>query len=153
MRICFEQKTACYLRISDGSSDVCSSDLYFSSELARIPCDVAAVWPANSIALAAFLVWAPIYRTGFVLGVCMAVVAGSLLEAGSAVSGIGFAVANLAEVLVAAAILRRAGVASTLLGSVRNVLLFVPTRSEEHTSELQSLMRNSYAVFCLKKKN
>src|SRR3546814_9238225 len=25
--------------------------------------------------------------------------------------------------------------------------------SEEHTSELQSLMRNSYAVFCLKKKN
>src|SRR3546814_2515690 len=26
-------------------------------------------------------------------------------------------------------------------------------RSEEHTSELQSLMRISYAVFCLKKKN
>src|SRR3546814_1070592 len=26
-------------------------------------------------------------------------------------------------------------------------------RSEEHTSELQSLMRNSYEVFCLKKKN
>src|SRR3546814_10459795 len=26
-------------------------------------------------------------------------------------------------------------------------------RSEEHTSELQSLMRNSYAVICLKKKN
>src|SRR3546814_9959655 len=29
----------------------------------------------------------------------------------------------------------------------------VDIRSEEHTSELQSLMRNSYAVFCLKKKN
>src|SRR3546814_1643302 len=28
-----------------------------------------------------------------------------------------------------------------------------PVRSEEHTSELQSLMRISYAVFCLKKKN
>src|SRR3546814_9448737 len=27
-----------------------------------------------------------------------------------------------------------------------------PFRSEEHTSELQSLMRNSYAVFCLKQK-
>src|SRR3546814_6090306 len=27
------------------------------------------------------------------------------------------------------------------------------TRSEEHTSELQSLMRNSYADFCLKKKS
>src|SRR3546814_8448565 len=29
----------------------------------------------------------------------------------------------------------------------------VAQRSEEHTSELQSLMRTSYAVFCLKKKN
>src|SRR3546814_7706169 len=29
----------------------------------------------------------------------------------------------------------------------------VPARSEEHTSELQSLMRISYAVFCLNKKN
>src|SRR3546814_2929215 len=29
----------------------------------------------------------------------------------------------------------------------------VVRRSEEHTSELQSLMRRSYAVFCLKKKN
>src|SRR3546814_8218062 len=28
-----------------------------------------------------------------------------------------------------------------------------PLRSEEHTSELQSLMRISYAVFCLQKKN
>src|SRR3546814_3966527 len=34
-----------------------------------------------------------------------------------------------------------------------NILLVGPTgRSEEHTSELESLMRNSYAVFCLKKK-
>src|SRR3546814_10563284 len=30
--------------------------------------------------------------------------------------------------------------------------VLVGLRSEEHTSELQSLMRNSYAVFCLKKK-
>src|SRR3546814_7271302 len=30
--------------------------------------------------------------------------------------------------------------------------IFAPPRSEEHTSELQSLMRISYAVFCLKKK-
>src|SRR3546814_9004026 len=29
----------------------------------------------------------------------------------------------------------------------------IQQRSEEHTSELQSLMRISYAVFCLKKKN
>src|SRR3546814_6605794 len=38
----------------------------------------------------------------------------------------------------------RSGCAADLAGS---------TRSEEHTSELQSLMRISYAVFCLKKKN
>src|SRR3546814_4554165 len=31
-------------------------------------------------------------------------------------------------------------------------LMISPVRSEEHTSELQSLMRISYAVFCLKKK-
>src|SRR3546814_2673010 len=35
----------------------------------------------------------------------------------------------------------------------RNIQLRSTRRSEEHTSELQSLMRISYAVFCLKKKN
>src|SRR3546814_6889775 len=34
-----------------------------------------------------------------------------------------------------------------------DVVLVPALRSEEHTSELQSLMRISYAVFCLKKKN
>src|SRR3546814_6388447 len=34
-----------------------------------------------------------------------------------------------------------------------NGALGMTLRSEEHTSELQSLMRISYAVFCLKKKN
>src|SRR3546814_9161084 len=34
-----------------------------------------------------------------------------------------------------------------------NVGNYLFLRSEEHTSELQSLMRISYAVFCLKKKN
>src|SRR3546814_8103210 len=36
-------------------------------------------------------------------------------------------------------------------GSVQDRHIFID-RSEEHTSELQSLMRISYAVFCLKKK-
>src|SRR3546814_4503034 len=35
----------------------------------------------------------------------------------------------------------------------RRISGLVRLRSEEHTSELQSLMRISYAVFCLKKKN
>src|SRR3546814_8966965 len=38
-----------------------------------------------------------------------------------------------------------------LLGLIDD-LIILPARSEEHTSELQSLMRISYAVFCLKKK-
>src|SRR3546814_7695911 len=45
----------------------------------------------------------------------------------------------------AARALRRPGAAARLDDAAQ--------RSEEHTSELQSLMRISYAVFCLKKKN
>src|SRR3546814_19712084 len=44
----------------------------------------------------------------------------------------------------------RAGSVPPLAGRCR--LCHLRRRSEEHTSELQSLMRNSYAVFCLKKK-
>src|SRR3546814_2433285 len=36
--------------------------------------------------------------------------------------------------------------------TANNIKMNTPRRSEEHTSELQSLMRISYAVFCLKKK-
>src|SRR3546814_9700791 len=48
------------------------------------------------------------------------------------------------------------GLPAAILASI-GATCFTPTifkmrRSEEHTSELQSLMRNSYAVFCLKKK-
>src|SRR3546814_4460663 len=37
-------------------------------------------------------------------------------------------------------------------GVVVTTIINGPPRSEEHTSELQSLMRNSYAVFCMQKK-
>src|SRR3546814_3638699 len=39
-----------------------------------------------------------------------------------------------------------------LIALVFFIMLMLGMRSEEHTSELQSLMRISYAVFCLKKK-
>src|SRR3546814_8485356 len=39
----------------------------------------------------------------------------------------------------------------TLRKHTRRIAMQAPLRSEEHTSELQSLMRISYAVFCLKK--
>src|SRR3546814_10635907 len=45
-----------------------------------------------------------------------------------------------------------AGQAQTGTGKTLAFLVTVVNRSEEHTSELQSLMRISYAVFCLKKK-
>src|SRR3546814_5223838 len=38
------------------------------------------------------------------------------------------------------------------VGTARGLINCPASRSEEHTSELQSLMRISYAVFCLKKK-
>src|SRR3546814_7595815 len=47
------------------------------------------------------------------------------------------------------ALLRRASRVIVMAERGREIL----ERSEEHTSELQSLMRISYAVFCLKKKN
>src|SRR3546814_3370759 len=51
----------------------------------------------------------------------------------------------------------RRGTLSHLAGTVRSRRGIAEarslTRSEEHTSELQSLMSTSYAVFCLKKKN
>src|SRR3546814_2355413 len=48
-------------------------------------------------------------------------------------------------------LLREPGVGPVRELAVEFVLTLI--RSEEHTSELQSLMRISYAVFCLKKKN
>src|SRR3546814_6606627 len=39
------------------------------------------------------------------------------------------------------------------LHDASTIAAVIVERSEEHTSELQSLMRISYAVFCLKKKN
>src|SRR3546814_3820517 len=57
------------------------------------------------------------------------------------------------------------GACATAVAAIRRKLMTGPVtvslpggdlligRSEEHTSELQSLMRISYAVFCLKKKN
>src|SRR3546814_10023475 len=46
----------------------------------------------------------------------------------------------------------RAGVPASVFQSVNPVYIVLLGRSEEHTSELQSLMRISYAVFCLEKK-
>src|SRR3546814_4414542 len=41
---------------------------------------------------------------------------------------------------------------SEVIGRINDIQASIASRSEEHTSELQSLMRISYAVFCLTKK-
>src|SRR3546814_9351601 len=62
----------------------------------------------------------------------------------------------LAMILVASALFSRRwslrSAVATALWWVAIFLIGVTIRSEEHTSELQSLMRISYAVICLKKK-
>src|SRR3546814_2941756 len=97
----FKQKTAYEMRISDWSSDVCSSDLYVEKQ------------PQDKIANHAwYTFW--------------------------------YVVPTLPMFLAFPVLLPRLGFWLTMVASIG--------RSEEHTSELQSLMRISYAVFCLKKK-
>src|SRR3546814_1862547 len=63
-------------------------------------------------------------------------------------TGYGYEPVRLTVVLLMAWI-----VASLVYWAAVNPARFGSSRSEEHTSELQSLMRISYDVFCLKKKN
>src|SRR3546814_6132256 len=101
----FKQKTAYEMRISDWSSDVCSSDLMVSA------------WPPSTSAMLALTMpW----------------------------------VSRKSSCTRASTSTMALPMASTLSESV--VIPVLSLRSEEHTSELQSLMRISYAVFCLKKK-
>src|SRR3546814_6757865 len=65
----------------------------------------------------------------------------SCFEEGLRHGGLGGVIAEAARLSMTAS--RRLQLAAESTG----------TRSEEHTSELQSLMRISYAVFCLKKKH
>src|SRR3546814_5987580 len=101
------------MRISDWSSDVCSSDL------CRLLLDEGD----------AIVVTAPTYFTAIPIFRNFGI---EFIEIGQ--DAHGFDIAALEATLD-----RRAAAGRAL-------------RSEEHTSELQSLMRISYAVFCLKKK-
>src|SRR3546814_3943645 len=104
-----QQNTAYEMRMSDWSSDVCSSDLASSRSSSRSPCRSGA--PASGGAPK------PMARR------------------------VGRATAKSARLAC-----------SGPMASF-SVAWVAPIRSEEHTSELQSLMRSSYAVFCLKTKN
>src|SRR3546814_1028236 len=120
----FKQKTAYEMRISDWSSDVCSSDLRTlvnstSTGLSKVnfPGNDDSERPGwdGEIEADEATPWVPKGRSGWEFGVNQ--------------DPKGKADGDFAK-------------------SVKGV-----DRSEEHTSELQSLMRISYAVFCLKKKH
>src|SRR3546814_8131686 len=108
----FKQKTAYEMRISDWSSDVCSSDLSASAAIRLMEpgvisnrCQLSGERPRT---------WQTAARMTSAWLTITTVPSGTVLRISSKWSAI--------------------------------------LRSEEHTSELQSLMRISYAVFCLKKK-
>src|SRR3546814_5844770 len=111
------------MRISDWSSDVCSSDLRFEVEryLEYHGDKLVRRFDANSYLL---------------LTKAM-----DLHDVSRGRGDLATAMARLQAPVLAI------GVASDILYP-----LYQSARSEEHTSELQSLMRISYAVFCLKKK-
>src|SRR3546814_3365111 len=137
------------MRISDWSSDVCSSDLVRGKgEHVRSPeMDLRSFGGGAAAAGAAGLelerpACPGAGRRGLrrarnlLLPLCGRAVDGKL-QGRQGTRHVG----RVAEGLARIAIGQRGGSAARL-----------PHRSEEHTSELQSLMRISYAVFCLKKK-
>src|SRR3546814_6753769 len=109
------------MRISDWSSDVCSSDLFAEHAVWR------SVLDQKREIITRFDAAPLIFRHGYM---------------GRFAEGTGTAEINAEPT---------AAQSDFVLGHRRD--LEIIHRSEEHTSELQSLMRISYAVFCLKQKN
>src|SRR3546814_5440127 len=114
------------MRISDWSSDVCSSDLIERGNRAKV----------ESVAASVREVFAKAVREG----------ASTLANA---------EVFQLLTSTVGSTPRQEPSVlgSNQLDGWIKQGAFSEIDRSEEHTSELQSLMRISYAVFCLKKKN
>src|SRR3546814_10909977 len=116
------------MRISDWSSDVCSSDLLFVFQLQWLPGTSGMANGFDPLQLVMPVLTLVIYDWGYIARMTRA---------------------SMAEVMTTHYI-RTAVLKGLPYGQViRQHAL----RSEEHTSELQSLMRISYAVFCLKKNN
>src|SRR3546814_3608664 len=119
------------MRISDWSSDVCSSDLIRRQGRIRALSTVA-------------LRKQDTLRAGELMGVASVALPESIRLANAQQKTVE-RVAQLKQDMEATKELHR-------LSALQGKLLDADGRSEVHTSELPSLMRISYAVFCLKKK-
>src|SRR3546814_5820626 len=136
----FKQKTAYEMRISDWSSDVCSSDLlearWADSAATTLVTDAAGIVVMSSDPRWRFRSLRPIAaETQRRLRATRSYGEARLQPLPIRRTG--------GDLRIGDDIFRQADERVSLPGST--------LRSEEHTSELQSLMRNSYAVFCLKK--
>src|SRR3546814_5684610 len=118
------------MRISDWSSDVCSSDLAADDTSAGRSCGKRPV----------VLGEAGLLPVKLCLSLVECLAGCELLSAYSGLCGVGDHVTGPSQLVPVSA-------RKCINGGPEGV-----GRSEEHTSELQSLMRSSYAVLCLKKK-
>src|SRR3546814_1288559 len=134
----FKQKSAYEMRISDWSSDVCSSDL---RQVAR--------WRSQLESYSEYEGWA---GPAEIPGVERVATWLDTNRPQSFKPGIIHGDYHLANVMYRFDGPELAAIVDWELTTIGDPLLDLG-RSEEHTSELQSLMRSSYAVFCLKKKN
>src|SRR3546814_3430261 len=132
------------MRISDWSSDVCSSDLLGDpDEIAHAALEIVRSGRAAHVAV-----------TMGHNGAILASAAGPLFLPAAPIeakSAVGAGDSFLSAMLFAISIGWEMGEAFRF-GIAAGAAAVMSPRSEEHTSELQSLMRISYAVFCLKKK-
>src|SRR3546814_10427260 len=119
------------MRISDWSSDVCSSDLLEKVDLVDNVTEVFRSW-----------------REGTVIRSWLLDLLVAALDETPNLEGI----AGYADDSGEGRWTVEAGIENAVATPAITAALFA-RRSEEHTSELQSLMLISYAVFCLKKKN
>src|SRR3546814_3102343 len=133
------------MRISDWSSDVCSSDLHaLETELARTIGNLQQVRGARiHLAIPKPSAFASKNEAPSA-SVFIELYSGRTLEADQVASIVHLVASSVPGLLPAAV---------TVIDQFGHLLTNEADRSEEHTSELQSLMRISYAVFCLKKKN
>src|SRR3546814_3568724 len=149
--------TAYETRISDWSSDVCSSDLIRRARW-RV-CRVCTVVTADSPDSCALIEVARDCCSSRDMRACSTCVRRAEIRALTSVALPGCASALRARYScrLSSASVSFWWYARTCLSmnsyASRLSRSLVARRSEEHTSELQSLMRISYAVFCLKKKN